>query len=406
MKFIHLADLHFGKLLGGISLASSGDQEAWCRHCIEAVEREEPDAVLIAGDVFDRSQPSAEARRLASGFLTELTRRTRVLMVAGNHDSGDNVEYLSGLLREAGLYAAGLVEREMKRVTLRDAYGEVTFWLAPYFFPTRVAEALGVEVRTYTQAARALIEAQGIDTGTRNVLLAHQLVLSGAEEPERGGSETSVGGVGQIDVHAFDDFDYVALGHIHKPQPIGRAAVRYAGAPLCYHFDEAGKEDERNATLGILVVEMGAKGTEPTFRRIPTPPLHPLRNVRGTLEEILQRERNDARRGEYLRVVLSDLVLPAGTRERLDALFAERGSRLVELGRSFERTGTREAQRAQVGERSVQELFFDYAAYQLGDRQLTEQEQALILRAAELLEQTHEEEKDKAAAQLAKEVSA
>ena len=392
MKFFHLADLHFGKQLGGISLSEpGGSQEAWCRQCLAAVEAERPDCVLIAGDVFDRSQPSAEARKLASDFLTALAEKTRVLMIAGNHDSGENVSYLSGLLSRQGLYAAGAVSRGLPRVTLTDEYGPVHFWLLPYFFPTQVKETLDLpELRTYTEAAAALLSAQEIDEEARNVLLAHQFVTAGEKEPERGGSETAVGGVGQIDAAAagFGIFDYVALGHIHRAQHVGRAEIRYAGAPLCYHFSEAGETDEGNARLGILEVTLGRKGESAATRRIAMPPLHPLRTIRGQLSDILAASEKEERRGEYLRILLTDEIVPTDARPRLCATFAEKGSRVLEAQRVFEGRRTAEEERgAPLEERPLIESFFAYYADQYPERPMDEEEQRLSMEAARILEE-------------------
>ena len=388
MKFIHLADLHFGKLLGGISLAEDGSQGDWCRQCLAVVDAEKPDAVLIAGDVFDRSQPSGEARSLASRFLTELTRRTAVLMIAGNHDSAENVEYLSELLENQGLYASGVLGAELKHKTFTDEFGRVTVWLAPYFYPTMVGQTLGIDrPDSYTEAARALLAAQPIDWRERNILVAHQTVLFGAEKPEQGGSETSVGGVGQIDADVFDGFDYVALGHIHRAQRMGRADVRYAGAPLCYHFDEAGKEDERNGQPGILIAELGEKGTAPQICFAPVRPLHPLRNVRGGLEEILEKEKTDPRRGEYIRVTLTDEQLQLNARDILEAAYRTKGSRLLEVKRETVRHKETEHDHLSVQEHTLQELFADYYEYQMR-RPMPENTAALLERAAALLEES------------------
>ena len=411
MKFFHLADLHFGKQLNGLSLSEpEGSQEYWCRQCLEAVDAEKPDCVLIAGDVFDRSQPGAEARALASWFLTELAGRTKVLMIAGNHDSGENVGYLSGLLEKQGLYASGRIARGLPRVTLSDEYGPVTFWLMPYFFPLQVKELLGQEeLRTYTEAAAALLSAQEMDPSGRNVLIAHQFVTDGDSEPERGGSETSVGGIGQIDAGqaGFGAFDYVALGHIHRPQSVGREAVRYAGAPLCYHFSEAGETDEGNARLGILVVTLGKKGEAVELRRIKTPPLHPLRTVRGKLSDILEAETAGTRRGEYLRVQLEDEVLPVDTRERLEDTLRPKDTRIAEIQRIFTASGSAEApDREMPGEKPLAESFFDYYDGQYPDRPMDEEEQRIALEAVSVLEETggalrEEADLDRAAVLLA-----
>lgn len=304
MKFFHLADLHFGKSLHGFSLIDQGDQPDWVCKFLELVDETKPDAVCIAGDVYDRSVPSREAVELLDKLLTELSERgIAVLLIAGNHDSGPRLNFASALLKKQNVYIAGNVEKEIRHVELQDEYGPVTFWLLPYLFPAAVEEALGQEdgeLRSYDAAARALLNAQNVDFTKRNVLIAHQFVLEGEHAPEAGGSETMVGGVGQIDCSAFDGFDYVALGHIHRPQIIGRETVRYAGSPMCYHFSELGWKK------GPLLVEIGEKGSALRTQLFELPALHPMREIRGLFSEIMESEKESAARGEYIRCVLTD----------------------------------------------------------------------------------------------------
>ncbi len=386
MKLIHLGDLHFGKLLHGLSLAESGDQRYWAEQCLAVVEREKPQAVLLAGDIYDRSQPSGEARALAGWFLTALCRLgPQVLMIAGNHDSAENVDYLRELLADQGLHVSGVLRRELTRVTLSDEAGPVDFWLLPYFFPARAGEALGTPVNGgYTEAARQILAAQPVDPARRNVLIAHQLVLSGPDEPERGGSETMVGGLGQIDCRVFDAFDYVALGHIHRPQAVGRPEMNYCGAPLCYHFDEAGKTDEGNAR-GIQIVTLGPKGQPPEIRRVPAKPLHPLRNITGTLAEVVERENACPGHGEYLHVHLLDDTLPERAQESLNDLFESHGSRLLLVTRkSFD--GGPEAgagPSADAESMPLRDLFEAY--YQMQLSRLPEGAEAELIREAAAL---------------------
>jgi len=284
MKIIHLADLHLGKMLHGVSLIEKGDQPAWVDHFLSAAEKIRPDAVVIAGDVYDRSVPSRDAVELLDRLLTGLSRLgIAVLLIAGNHDSGPRLNFVSTLLESQRVYISGNIGKELRKVTLHDASGPVHFYLMPYLFPAAVEEALGCkDLRTYDAAARTLLAAQQIDTSARNVLIAHQLVLCGAVQPEAGGSETMVGGVGQIDAGAFDQFDYVALGHIHKPQAMGRDTVRYAGSPLCYHFSEIGWKK------GLRLVEIGPKGEKIRTSLIGIEPLHALRDDFGTVGKRVQ----------------------------------------------------------------------------------------------------------------------
>ena len=401
MKLIHLADLHFGRQLHGLSLVTQGDQEYWCRGCLKVIDEEKPDAVLIAGDVYDRSQPGSEARRLCSDFLTALAARgIPVCMISGNHDSGENIAYLGDLVREKKLYVAGVLENPLQCVTLEDAFGPVHIWMLPYFFPALARSVYPTEdaPSSYTEACRMILEHQKMNPEERNVLIAHQLVLSGTDAPEMGGSETTVGGVGQIDYHVFDDFDYVALGHIHKEQVMGRPEVRYAGSPLCYHFGEAGKTDEGNFKKGVLVVELGEKGSAPTYRRVPVAPLHPLRNMEGTLESIAEEQKHSGRRGEYIHVRLTDEVLPEDTLPRLRALFDASGSQMLWLDR-VPRSAAGEMQFQASADKSAEEYFLEYYQEQRPDMPISPFDQQLIHHLQELLETRGDEETTEALAE-------
>lgn len=381
MRFFHLADLHLGKMLHGYSLIDQGDQVEWVERFLQLAEREKPDAVVIAGDVYDRSIPPREAVALLDSFLTALcARNVPVLLVSGNHDSGPRLHFASALLEKQGLHIAGSVQKELRCVTLQDAHGPVHFWLMPYLFPAAVEEALGEkDIRSYDAAARLLLERQPIDPHARNVLIGHQLVLSGRMQPEMGGSETMVGGVGQIDYTAFDAFDYVALGHIHRPQWIGRESVRYAGSPLCYHFSEIGWKK------GPLLVELGEKGASVRTELFEIPSMHPLREIRGTLQQILDAQPQAAVRGEYIRVVLTDRDLPAGAVDMLSALFRARGSFLMDVAREIPFADSSACDSALVGrrERSIAELFAEFYQMRTGGALPDAAEERLIAFAAE-----------------------
>ena len=240
MRFFHLSDLHFGKSLCGVSLLENGDQPDWVGRFLGLADEKRPDAVVIAGDVYDRSMPSGAAMQLFSSMVTELANRNiPVLIAAGNHDSGERLSCFKDLLSRQNVYIAGEIRREIEHVTLKDADGDVTFWLLPYVFPAAVAQALDdPAIRDYDDAVRRLIAEQKLDPDARNVIVAHQNVTKGGVEGMRGGSESMVGGVGHVEYTAFDAFDYAALGHIHAAYAVGRETVRYAGSPMCYHFDE------------------------------------------------------------------------------------------------------------------------------------------------------------------------
>ena len=256
MRFLHLADLHFGKSIYGLSLLDNGDQKHWVERFLDLAREAKPDAVVIAGDVYDRSAPPGAAVQLLSDMLTALAEMgVPVLMTAGNHDSAQRLAFAHALLAREGLHISAdlFASGALTRVSLADAHGPVDFWLMPYVFPALAEQALGLEgLRGYDAAVRALLSRQPVDFSRRNVLVAHQNVTARGVEALRGGSESMVGGVGQVEYTAFDGFDYVALGHIHAACPVGRETVRYAGSPLCYHFDET-----RQRAKGPVLVELG-----------------------------------------------------------------------------------------------------------------------------------------------------
>lgn len=332
MKFLHLSDLHFGKTLHNVSLIESGDQGQFANETIRIIGEEKPDAVLIAGDIYDRGVPSKEAVQLFSRFLTTIAvdMEIPVLIIAGNHDGGERLEFARDILKEQNVYIAGTVEKEMVHVSLPDENGEeIVFWLMPYVYPAAVRVALqkdDSEIATYTDAVRELLAAQDIDYSKRNVLLAHQMVCAGGEEPKHSDSESQVGGVGGIDAALFEGFDYVALGHIHGAQCVGSERIRYCGAPLCYHFSEAEQKK------GLLFVTIGEKEADLTFETRQTELLHRVRpTMIGTLEEIEQAEKASVARNEYVRVELTDETLPPNVRDRLEALFTSKGCILLDV---------------------------------------------------------------------------
>ena len=400
MKIMHMADLHFGKNLYDLSLCTEGDQAHMAEELIRIAREEKPDLIVIAGDFFDRRSPSPEARVLAGDFLTELCAdKIPVALIAGNHDSGENIEYLQSLLRRSGLYVAGVISEKLETLSFEDAWGEVRIYLLPYFFPASVNAVLRQENATYTEAAAALIAGQHIDTGVRNVLVAHQTVISGGERPHRGGSETVVGGVGLIDASAFAGFDYVALGHIHRPQCMGSESIRYAGSPMCYHFDEAGAADGSGGNRGALIVELEEKGKLQVRMRT-IAPLHPLRTLRGTLEET-EKACAELGRREYVRFQLTDATLPPDVMERLQARLNDRENVLVCMER------VRNYQPGDLGmegpvseDRSMESLFLEYWKQQNQDELPSEEAQALIRFAGSWVEEHPELDADVLAQQL------
>ena len=388
MKFLHVADLHFGKTLLGKSLLS--DQRDWAEKFIALVKEIRPDAVVVAGDVYDRAAPAGEAVELLDRFLTGLLDadgRLSVLLVAGNHDSASRLAFGADILEKQRLYIAGKTARRMKRVVLHDAHGPVSFWLMPFTFPAAIQQALGAEEeadfpRTYTDAVARYLASQDADSAARNVLVAHQNVSCNGRAAEPGGSETMVGGVGGVDAAVFAAFDYVALGHIHKAQAVGRETVRYAGSPLCYHFDEARWPDK-----GAVLVELGAKG-DISVERIPIAPLHPLRVAEGAYEDLVAAEAANPARGEYVKAVLTDRRVDPSSAEALRALFAGKGSALLEIVSSFSpfAGSAAAAAGADAPERTLARKFAGFWTALHGGAEPDEATFALIQKAAEQVE--------------------
>ena len=361
MRFLHLADLHIGKSIYGTSLTDSGDQKVWTERFLDLARGLKPDAVLIAGDVYDRGQPPASAARLLNRLVTGLAgMEIPVLMTAGNHDSVSHLSFLSSLLEDRKVFISRPLEQspELVHATLEDAWGPVTFWLLPYVWPAMAAQVLGDgEIRDYESAVRRLLAAQKIDFTQRNVLLAHQNVTADGREIERGGSESTVGGVGQVDYTAFDGFDYVALGHIHSSYPVGRETVRYAGSPLAYHFNET-----RQPEKGPLLITLPEKNGKVGIERQRIEPLHRMREIRGTYDEIRETAAARPWENEYLKIVLTDTRITPLISDYLHETAKAHGSTLMELTSEFNpfSGGAALSGAGEMHEKPVEELFADF----------------------------------------------
>lgn len=293
MKLIHLSDLHIGKRVNEISMID--DQDYILNQILEIIDEEQADAVLIAGDVYDKSVPSAEAVTLFDDFLCRLAqKKIPVLIISGNHDSAERLAFGGRLMEESGIHISPVYNGAAQSVILSDEHGEVNFWLLPFLKPAHVKRFYPDEkIESYTDAIRVAVEHMGIDAGKRNVLLTHQFV-TGASTCES--EEISVGGSDNVDASVFADFDYVALGHIHGPQNIGSNRIRYCGTPLKYSFSE------EKHFKSVTVVNLGEKG-ELELQLRPLMPRHDLRSVRGKFADLL----NTANATEdYVQVILTD----------------------------------------------------------------------------------------------------
>lgn len=297
MKFIHLSDLHIGKRVNEVSMIE--DQEYILSQILEQTDRIQPDAVLISGDIYDKSVPSAEAVTLFDNFLFALAeRKLQVLIISGNHDSAERLAFGGRLMENKGIYLSPVYDGSIAPITLNDEYGSVSFWMLPFIKPAHVKRFYPEEIiESYTDACRVAVQNMHLDPTRRNVLLTHQFVTGSATCDSE---EISVGGTDNVDAAVFEDFDYVALGHIHGPQNIGSERIRYCGTPLKYSFSES------NHKKSITVVELGEKGTF-HLETVPLIPKHDMRQIRGSYEEITARSfYQDTAVDDYLQITLTD----------------------------------------------------------------------------------------------------
>lgn len=307
MKFFHLSDLHIGLKLFNRDLRE--DQEYILRQITDIAVREQPQAVVIAGDIYDKAVPSAEAVEVFDRFIAGLNAAlpdTAVMMIAGNHDSGPRINCFRSVLSRQNVYMIGQPPRvegeHIERVTLEDECGPVNFYLLPFVRPSMVKQLTGVDENgnnlSYDETLRRLIGREEIDPSQRNVIVSHQFYLpsgTDAEAVERMDSEVrTVGNIDQVSADILEQFDYAALGHIHKPMKAGSEFIRYCGTPLACSVSEAGQKK------GIIMVELGDKGDRKTTV-LPLEPLRQVRVIRGELEEVLEQAC-----GDYVTVILTD----------------------------------------------------------------------------------------------------
>lgn len=300
MKLLHLADLHIGKRVNDFNLLE--DQKYILDQILQIANDQQVEAVLIAGDVYDKSQPSAEAVELLDYFITELTELgLLVFMISGNHDSVERLSFGSQIFGKSGIYISGSFNGTLEKITIEDEYGPLNIFLLPFLKPAQVRPFFENKIENYDQAIRAILSTRELSFEERNILIAHQFVISGAQEPERSDSETiSVGGLDYVDASAFSGFDYVALGHLHRPQRIGSDVIRYGGSPLKYSFSEARQEKS------VTILELGPKGMLKLEKHF-LEPLRDLREIKGPLSELLKiGKENNQEAEDYLKIILTD----------------------------------------------------------------------------------------------------
>lgn len=297
MKFIHLGDLHIGKRVNEFLMLK--DQEYVFEQIINIIKEEKIEAVLIAGDVYDKQVPSLEAVALFDKFLTDLANEhVNIYIISGNHDSVERLSFAGRLLEKSNVYVAHMYDGKVQCKVFEDEVGEVNIYMLPYIKPIHVKKFYpDAEINDYNQAVKQVIEELNIDKTKRNIMIAHQFV-TGASVCDS--EELAIGGLENIDGSIFDDFDYVALGHIHRAQKVGRETLRYSGTPLKYSFSEI------NHKKSVTVVDMKGKD-DIDIKLIEIKPLHNMRKIEGTYEEItLKSNYVDTDTTDYMHIVLKD----------------------------------------------------------------------------------------------------
>lgn len=382
MRFFHLSDLHIGKQLHHYSLKE--DQEHILGELIEYAGKLHPDAVVIAGDIYDKPVPSAEAVTLFDDFLTRLAKirpQIPVMIISGNHDSADRLRYAAGILKKEKIYLAGSVpqkeEEHIEKVALKDEWGEVNFFLLPFLKPAYVRRLFEENPpETYSDALNRLIKRENINfKDERNVLVSHQFYM-GSYLPETCDSETlSIGGLDQIDITGVEPFDYVALGHLHGKQKVKDEHIRYCGTPLKYSVSEA------SHTKALTVVTLGEKGESVKIEEYPLHPLRDVRKITGKLKEILKEERSPE---DYVSITLTDETDPYHPKEQLETVF----SKILEVRIDNTRTRTKWMEAEELVLKTPEEKFEDFFEKMQG-RTMDPEEETLIL---QILEEAREDE--------------
>ena len=375
MKLLHIADLHLGKTLNDVSFLE--DQVYALDQIAGIAMQEHADAVLIAGDVYQKASPPSEAMAVFDRFITQLvSRNIRVFIISGNHDSSQRISYFSSLIRESGVHVSERFEGKLQQIGLKDEYGPLTIHLLPFLKPSQVRRWLPErKITSYQDAVEAVLQESPIDPRTRNVLLCHQFI-TGSETSDS--EEKAVGGLDNIDASVFQAFDYVALGHIHKPQRMTRDTLRYAGSPLKYSFSEV------NHRKSVTLVTLCEKG-DISLKTVPIVPLHDMRLVDGMLSDLMRMPYSE----DYVWVTVHDELVPPDARLSLTTVFPN----LMKFTVSNSRTkyDVDVLARESMENKSVAELFSDFYRLQNNDQPPGEAHMKVLEKALKELEDQRNE---------------
>lgn len=379
MKIIHLADLHIGKRVNEFSMID--DQKYILNQILEIIDKEKPDAVIIAGDVYDKQVPSIEAVELLDSFISDISKRkTTTFIISGNHDSAERLAFGSSLMAMGKIYISPVYNGKISKYTLKDDFGSANFYLLPFVKPSHVKRFFPDEkIESYTDAIKVVVDNLKLDTSEINILIAHQFV-TGASRTES--EEISVGGLDNVDASVFEDFDYVALGHIHRPQKIGTERIRYCGTPLKYSFSEV------NDTKSVSIIEINSK-EDFNLRMIPLIPKRDMRKIRGTYEELTTKTSyENTNTDDYIHVTLTDEFNVADAIQKLRVIYKN----IMKL--EYDNMRTRESRKINLDDMVIEnknplEIFSEF--YKLQNNKEMNDEQKEIIK--KIMEEVWEENK-------------
>ena len=379
MKIIHLADLHIGKRVNEFSMID--DQKHILNQILEIIDKEKPDAVIIAGDVYDKQVPSIEAVELLDSFISDISKRkTTTFIISGNHDSAERLAFGSSLMAMGKIYISPVYNGKISKYTLKDDFGSANFYLLPFVKPSHVKRFFPDEkIESYTDAIKVVVDNLKLDTSEINILIAHQFV-TGASRTES--EEISVGGLDNVDASVFEDFDYVALGHIHRPQKIGTERIRYCGTPLKYSFSEV------NDAKSVSIIEINSK-EDFNLRTIPLVPKRDMRKIRGTYEELITKTSYESTNtDDYIHVTLTDEFNVVDAIQKLRVIYKN----IMKL--EYDNIRTRESRKINLDNMVIEnknplEIFSEF--YKLQNNKEMDDEQKKIIK--KIMEEVWEENK-------------
>jgi len=379
LKIIHLADLHIGKRVNEFSMID--DQKYILNQILEIIDKEKPDALIIAGDVYDKQVPSIEAVELLDSFISDISKRkTTTFIISGNHDSAERLAFGSSLMAMGKIYISPVYNGKISKYTLKDDFGSANFYLLPFVKPNHVKRFFPDEkIESYTDAIKVVVDNLKLDTSEINILIAHQFV-TGASRTES--EEISVGGLDNVDASVFEDFDYVALGHIHRPQKIGIERIRYCGTPLKYSFSEV------NDTKSVSIIEINSK-EDFNLRMISLIPKRDMRKIRGTYEELTTKNSyENTNTDDYIHVTLTDEFNVADAIQKLRVIYKN----IMKL--EYDNMRTRESRKINLDDMVIEnknplEIFSEF--YKLQNNKEMDDEQKEIIK--KIMEEVWEENK-------------